>query len=321
MGAPTPASGSTAPARDGLWDKLWHRWLRRPYRLHCATDIGRRDRTTVVLLHGLGRSAQVWEYLIPLLPHNKYRILAFDLLGFGASPKPDWTTYDVDDHARAVVASLRQRRAKAPVILVGHSMGCLIAARIASQHPELVRHLVLYEMPLYAGLPEKRLYRLRLNLYFGLYERITQFRPIFSGPGKGQAQRLAESIAGFTLSDETWKPFVKSLKHTIMEQTTDKDIRAIHVPIDVIYGSRDQLVFRGVTKLVFGEDVANVTSHTIRESHRISPKASAFLAERIRAAGSKGHTRREIQAGRRLPRRRRSSSGATQPKQPGQAEG
>ena len=278
----------------------------RPYRLNRVTDAGSKAAQTVVLLHGLGRSGQVWEFLAGKLHGTgKFRVVVFDLLGFGRSPKPVWMKYTVDDHAHAVAASLRAARPKGPVILVGHSMGCLVAVRVARLYPELVRHLVLYEMPLYAGLPESKLLKLRLNLYFNLYERITQIRPIFSGPGKGRAQRLAERIAGFTLSDETWKPFVKSLKHTIMEQTTHEDLKLVRVPIDVIYGSRDQLVFRGETKLIFGADVKNVTAHTIKESHRISPAASDFLADRIRSAAAVGHTKREMKAGKPLPRRKR----------------
>lgn len=296
-----------AHRRTLSWDAVWHGWFRRPYRLACMVDVGPKDRPVIVLLHGLGRSAQVWEYLVGMLPHDRFRIVAFDLLGFGDSPKPERIRYAVDDHARAVIASLSRQRVRKPVIIVGHSMGCLIAARVARLRPDLVRHLVLYEMPLYSGLPEKRLYRLRLNIYFSLYDRITQFRPIFSGDGKSRAQRLAESIAGFTLNDATWKPFVKSLRHTIMEQTTADDLRHIQVPIDVIYGSRDQLVIRGKTQLIFGEDVTNITAHTIKESHRISEKASTFLAERVRAAASEGHTQREIDAGRPLPWRKRRS--------------
>lgn len=287
-------------------DTVWHKWLKRPYRLASPVDTGRGTKhdTTIVLLHGLGQNSGVWQKLITVLSDRPYRLISFDLLGFGDSPKPDWKRYDVDDHVEALAHAIRRKRPPKPVIIVGHSMGCLIAVRLASRYPQLVRHLVLYEMPLYSGLPETRLYRLRLTLYFKLYERITEFRPIFSGAGKSRAQKLVEKISGFTFDDTTWRPFVKSLKHTIMEQTTNEDLKHVSVPIDVIYGSRDQLVFRGETKLIFGEDAKNVTAHTIRESHRISAKASAFLADRINSAASKGHTKREMKAGHRLTRRK-----------------
>jgi cis-3-alkyl-4-acyloxetan-2-one decarboxylase len=262
---------------------IWHGWLKQPYKLHKVIDQGDSQGVPVVFLHGLGRSAEVWRHMDGLIANRPIRMIGFDLLGFGRSPKPD-IAYNADDHARAVIKSIKKLRLKQPVILVGHSMGCLISVRVARLQPGMVRHLVLYEMPLYAGLPEKRLYKLRLSLYFSLYERIVAFKPIFAGPGKSRAQKLAEKVTGFTLSDETWRPFVRSLKHTIMEQTTHLDIKQLPMPMDVIFGSRDRLVIRGKTEEIFGEDVRNVTAHTIRQNHAISPKASEFIMQRIDAA-------------------------------------
>lgn len=263
-------------------ENFWHKWLRRPYKLYKAIDHG--GGQPVVLLHGLGRSAVVWGHLDEALAGRPVRCVAFDLLGFGSSPKPDHLKYDVDDHARAVIAAISRMRFRRPVILVAHSLGSLVSARVARLRPDLVKHLVLYEMPLYSGLPDKRSYRIRLNIYFNLYEKIVAFKPIFKGPGKKRAQKIAEKVAGFTLEDATWKPFVRTLKHTIMEQDTHDDIKNIALPMDIIYGTRDRLVIRGETREIFGEDVTNITAHTIRESHSISKKASLFLAERIDAA-------------------------------------
>jgi len=266
-----------------MFEKVWYQWLGRPYRLAIGADT-KAGGQPVVLLHGLGSSSQAWQHVLEELRPLPYRVVSFDLLGFGASPKPEWLKYTTDDHARMVIAALRASRLRGPVVLVGHSMGCLVAARVARLRPDLVKHLVLYEMPLYAGLPEKRRYRLRLNLYFKLYEQIIAYRPIFSGPGVGRAQRLAERLYGLHFTDRSWKPFVKSLKHTIMEQTAADDIKHIKVPIDVIYGTRDRLVIRGKTKALFGEDTVNITAHTVRASHKITKRASQFLVSRIQAA-------------------------------------
>jgi len=263
---------------------VWHGWLKRPYRLHKAIDQGRVQDPPVIFLHGLGRSASVWDGMADTVSDKHIRMVAFDLLGFGQSPKPQTIKYDVDDHARAVIKSIQGMRLGRPVVIVGHSMGCLVAVRVARLKPKLVQHLVLYEMPLYAGLPDKRIYKMRLNVYFKLYEKIIDYKPIFSGQGRGRAQKLAEKITGFAINNETWKPFIRSLKHTIMEQQTNLDIKELQLPMDIIYGSRDRLVIRGQTKEIFGDDVLNVTAHTIRENHRISPRANIFIWQRIEAA-------------------------------------
>ncbi len=273
---------------DTWFDRLWHERLGRPYRLMKSVDVGDKHLTPVLLLHGIGRHGTAWRHVVDRLEGRPVRVVAFDLLGFGASPKPERIKYTTDDHAQAVIAAIERyqlvRRGR-KLILLGHSMGCLIAVRVARLRPDLVQHLVLYEMPLYKGLPDKRSYRLRTNIYFRLYERVVTYRPIFKpGQGKRRAQKLAERIAGFTLSDETWRPFVRSLKHTIMEQTTAEDLKHLKMPMDVIYGTKDRVVIRGKTTEIFGDDVENITAHTIKENHGVSKKAGLFLSKRVLAA-------------------------------------
>lgn len=260
-------------------NRFWHKTLRRPYQLHKAIDEGKGD--PIVLLHGIGRTGDTWEHVVELLGH-KHRIVAFDLLGFGASPKPDWMNYSTDDHVKAVIASIEKLKQK-PVTLVGHSMGCLVAVRLARLRPDLVKHLVLYEMPLYEGLPNRRIYRLRTDLYYRLYRRIMKFEPTSQAQKVQLAQRLAKRVAGFEVDEQTWQPFMKSLENTIMKQTAAEDIKQIDIPIDVIYGRFDMLVIRGKPQKFFGEDSGHITAHTIRESHVISAKASQFIVERIEA--------------------------------------
>lgn len=264
-----------------FFSRFWHDVLRRPYKLHRYTDQGQGK--VVVLLHGLGRTGQTWRHLVRLFDLHEYRVVAFDLLGFGKSPKPE-VAYTVDDHARAVIASIEKLHAGKPIVLAGHSMGCLIAVRVARLRPKLVKRLILFEMPLYAGLPDKRRYRLRLNFYRGLYKRVIAYQPVFEPNAARPAQRWAGKIMGFTVSAETWPAFVKSLENTILNQTTTEDIKKLVMPTEVIYGSRDRIVIRGKTKELFGEDVAHVTDFTIRANHSISEKSSQFLAGRIKQA-------------------------------------
>lgn len=260
-------------------DTLWHRVLGRPYKLAKTVDTGAGD--TVVLLHGIGRSAKVWSHVVYYLHMQPLRVVAFDLLGFGRSPKPEWPKYDVDIHAQSVIASLKSLKPGGKVVLVGHSMGCLVAVRVARLRPDLVRHLVLYEMPLYEGLPEKRIYKLRLDLYKRLYTAVTEYKPGFD-PGKARmAEKVAARVVGFEVTRPTWGPFIKSLKHTIMEQTTAQDIKQLKIPMDVIYGTYDMLVIRGKVQETFGADNALVTAHSVKAKHEISMKASYFIVTRI----------------------------------------
>jgi len=267
-------------------DRFWHQRLGRPYRLARSVDVG--TGTPVVLLHGIGQSGQVWQAVVKQLAKLPVRVVAFDLLGFGGSPKPGWPTYDADDHAQAVIASIEGLRADQPVILVGHSMGCLVAVHVAKLRPDLVRHLVLYEMPLYKGLPEKLHYRFRLNLYAKFFKQIMALEPTFNPETARLSERLATRIAGFEATPETWQPFVKSLEHTILAQTTAEDIKQLPMPMDVIYGRLDMFVIRGKPQHVFGSDATNIKAHTIRARHVITERAALFLVERVAAALDSG---------------------------------
>ena len=263
---------------------VWHQWLKRPYRLAKTYDHG--DGPGIVLLHGIGRTGNVWKQVTELLQTEAagHRVVAFDLLGFGGSPKPDQLQYTVDDHAAAVIASISGSRVKTPVVLVGHSMGCLVAVRVARLRPDLVRHLVLYEMPLYEGLPENWRYRTRINAYFKLYDWITRQNPTFDEVKVQLKERLAARVVGTDLNADSWQPYVKSLKNTIMIQSADEDLSLLTMPADIIYGTRDLLVIRGKVQQTLGLDSKLVTLHTIKERHVISEQASKFLAERIKQA-------------------------------------
>lgn len=259
-------------------DRLWHRVLGRPYRAVCTVDTGEGE-PPVVLLHGLGASSKVWSNVVTFLKPS-HRVLAFDLVGFGKSPKPGWIDYTVDDHARAVIAALKKHKLKGPIILTGHSMGCLVAVRIARMKPKLVERLVLYEMPLYTDVPALKRYTLLRRMYFSAYRQIVK-HPDYSPSNVYLAQKLASRISGFTISKQTWIPYVRSLKNTIMKQKTAEDMRRLSVPMDLIYGSLDMVILRGHVQTIFDLEVSKITTHVVRSRHKITPRASAYIANRI----------------------------------------
>ena len=95
----------------------------------------------VVLLHGIGDSgARDWNELIPELAKN-YRVLAFDLPGFGRSSREN-ERYTPDSYVR-FVKWLVTERVEGPFYLVGHSMGATLAMLYAATHPEDLKKLVI----------------------------------------------------------------------------------------------------------------------------------------------------------------------------------
>lgn len=71
-----------------------------------------------------------------------HRFVAVDALGFGRSPAPEESRYDLEAHLDGVDALLDE-----PAVIVGHSTGCLLALGAAARWPSRVRHVVLTGLP------------------------------------------------------------------------------------------------------------------------------------------------------------------------------
>lgn len=107
---------------------------------------------TIVLLHGRNFSGFYWQPTIAALSNVGYRVIVPDQIGFGKSSKPD-LSYDLDLLARNTLELLDRLKIR-QVDVVGHSMGGMLAVRLARLYPQRIQRLVL-ETPV--GLEDYRL--------------------------------------------------------------------------------------------------------------------------------------------------------------------
>jgi len=98
------------------------------------------SKENLLLIHGLGASAERWEHVIPQFAKN-YRVLVPDLIGFGLSDKPlvDYTTDYLSDFIRKFLKKLNIDS----VIIIGSSLGGQIGAEFTYQNNSMVKKLVL----------------------------------------------------------------------------------------------------------------------------------------------------------------------------------
>src|SRR5439155_17947857 len=144
----------------------------------------------VLALHGLGVAGNIWQsFARRLLPH--LAVVAPDLRGHGQSDAPP-SGYLPTDYANDLIELIQDKDwLEAPVPVVGHSLGALVALALADLRPDLVRWLVLLDPPIDPDLrnPEiPSVYRLR-HAAPGELEAYLLSR----NPGGGQL--LAQSLA------------------------------------------------------------------------------------------------------------------------------
>ena len=102
---------------------------------------------TVVLLHGRGHSAAMWFSYLTVLARG-WRVLAVDLPGFGLSSAPEGPLRAAEDGVSfftGPVEELLLERGVGPVVVVGHSLGGLVAVELALRGRVPVERLVLLD--------------------------------------------------------------------------------------------------------------------------------------------------------------------------------
>jgi len=111
-------------------------------RIHYAERGERRpDRPSVVLIHGSGSGAASWGMVTARLARAAHTV-AIDLPGHGASAPADPAALSMARY-RDAVGELCAALSLGPAVLVGHSLGALVAIEAALAWPDQVRALVL----------------------------------------------------------------------------------------------------------------------------------------------------------------------------------
>jgi len=115
-------------------------------RLHYL-ESGRKTGRPMVLLHGTGDHAHVWDYFAPVFA-NYFRILSLDQRGHGQSARPRPPAYACEDYV-GDLAGLFETLGLDQFVLVGHSMGALHAVAYTSNYPDKVAALIHADIEIY----------------------------------------------------------------------------------------------------------------------------------------------------------------------------
>jgi pimeloyl-ACP methyl ester carboxylesterase len=255
-GAPPEATPTDGPDPYGNPDP---EWLKVDWRRHLRTvdvvgarvnyvELGRGD--PLVLLHGLAGAWQNWLENIPHLARS-HRVIALDLPGFGASPKPTWEI-SIPAYGR-FLHDFCERVGIGTCGLIGSSMGGFIGTELAIHEPGRVENLVLVSAAgvTYARMRREpaamigRLSRAAAPLAFryrmeGIRrKRLRQlaFRGVFYDPRKLRPEVLWESTAPALQSPGFYEAITSLFGYDIRDRLLD-----IEVPTLVVWGRNDRVV-------------------------------------------------------------------------------
>jgi cis-3-alkyl-4-acyloxetan-2-one decarboxylase len=203
----------------------------------------------IVLLHGINADAGDWRPVMDRIGEG-YRIIAFDVLGFGESPKPSDIEYTADEHALVLENTLRDMGVREPFLLVGYSLGGDIAVRYASTYPHRLRRLFLLSAPFY--LPPEAMSKagfgqdfLHVLIFERLWKLLARSKRDDSAIFRLVTGRLEDFAKGFMRTGDVpahWDIMSKNLVNCISAATFVDDLPRLSMPTVFALGIRDPIV-------------------------------------------------------------------------------
>ncbi len=210
---------------------------------------------TVVLLHGMNFAGFYWGEPADVLRKEGFRVIVPDQIGFGRSSKPviPYNFHDMARNTSLVLQHLKISKA----LIVGHSMGGMLAARFATQYPDLTERVVIYN-PI--GLVDGRYgrpwsspdtnYRQTLGTtYQNIYAGIFRYFSHNPSAWKPEFEKYVRIRYAWTLSGD-WPRY--AMVQSLISQLpyldpVVNDWAHIAVPTLVFGGAEDSLVPPGTT--------------------------------------------------------------------------
>jgi pimeloyl-ACP methyl ester carboxylesterase len=222
---------------------------------------GAAKKPALLLIHGLGDEADSWRRLIPALSAEGYRVLAPDLPGFGRSTAGGRISRA--GHTAAALRLLAETGCASPdnpAVLVGSSMGALIAQDAACRQPGLVRGLVLldgcFPSPapfntglLYLALPflGKKWYRAFRTNHDGAYQSLFGYYADFQGMDGADRDFLRERVIARVESPSQERAYFASLRslmgtYLTRSRSFSRRIAAFPGRLLILWGGKDRVL-------------------------------------------------------------------------------
>jgi haloalkane dehalogenase len=238
-------------------------WYFRGWRSHygfARSHNGENTKPPILLIHGFGAAINHWRGNIPELAKN-HTVYAIDLLGFGNSEKPP-TRYSIYLWVEQVFEFWR-KFVKVPMVIIGNSIGSLVAAIAASHHPEMASGVVTISLPdidAFNAMVPKTLQPIERTVkaivsavlvkpLFNLVRQPFTIRLVLKGIVYGDRRRvdaqLVEIIAKPARDRQAAEAFLRlnrSLNQPNYSPSLTQALEQLQVPLLILWGSGDRLI-------------------------------------------------------------------------------
>lgn len=208
---------------------------------------GKKGKPVVTLMHGKNFNADYWTPTARYLHNQGYSVLIPDQLGFGKSSKPKSYQYSFSVMAfntQALMASLNIDQS----IVLGHSMGGMLASRFALMYPQHTRSLILLNPIGLENYAKYTKYK-DTNFFYAnelkkTAEKITAYQKknYYAGQWSDKYAALNNfAIGQIHGPDKQHVAWVNALTYDmIFTQPVIHDLVDVQVPLRLIIGTRDR---------------------------------------------------------------------------------
>lgn len=246
----------------------------------------------VVLLHGLVGSGRYWDATYDTLAAH-HQLVIPDLLGFGRSPRPP-SGYGPEDHAASIVALLDEVDAKEPAVVVGHSVGSLLALHLAATHATRVRGVIGFGPPIYrdadaarrhlGGMgPMARLFVLPGPLAALACAWVCNHRKLAARLAVLTHPSLPRAVAADSV-EHTWASYTGTLTDVLLAGGAYRWLDVARCPVHLVAGDRDPVVDRALLSEL-GSRLDAVTVDVWPGDHHLPLRSASRCVDLIRSVG------------------------------------